>query len=104
MYHKMKNTLAGLGFVAAFVAGGLLFADPVPGAAPHANPLPAPTTEAPESALAMAIMRTALSVAQQEILAAQAAQRRARRGSQLRLQAGMPYYSFGALLPRRQES
>lgn len=80
MYHKIKNTLAGLGFVAAFVAGGLLFSEPVP-AARGAAPMPAPaaaTAEA-DTALAMALIRT-------------------------RLQTVMPYYSFGATLRRPQES
>ena len=84
MYQKMKNTLAGLGMVAIFVAGGLLFSEPVParGALPGAT-IPAAQVEAADRALAVAL---------------------ARAGSQLRLQRGMPYYSFGALIPRRQES
>jgi hypothetical protein len=80
MYHKIKNTLAGLGFVAAFVAGGLLFSEPVPasrGIAPI--PAPAAATAEAETALAMALVRT-------------------------RLQTVMPYYSFGATLRRTQES
>ena len=82
MYHKVKNTLAGLGFVAAFVAGGLLFSEPVPGrdGTPMQLPVQAPAATAQaEAALAMALVRT-------------------------RLQTVMPYYSFGATLRRPQES
>lgn len=84
MYHKAKNTLAGLGMVALFVAGGLLFSEPVPAEGPaQVVPAPAVEAEAADRALALVLART---------------------GSQLRLQSGMPYYSFGALIPRRQES
>ena len=83
MYHKVKNTLAGLGMVALFVAGGLLFSEPVPAGANRApTALPAVQAQADE-ALVLVLARTR---------------------SQLRLQSGMPYYSFGALIPRRQES
>jgi hypothetical protein len=79
MYHKVKNTLAGLGFVAAFVAGGLLFSEPVPARGGNALPVQAPAPSAhAEAALALALVRT-------------------------RLPTVMPYYSFGATL-RRQES
>ena len=84
MYHKVKNTLAGLGMAALFVAGGLFFSEPVPARPDGGQAAPAPIqAEATEKALVVALVRT---------------------GSQLRLQAGMPYYSFGALIPRRQES
>ena len=81
MYHKIKNTLAGLGFVAAFVAGGLLFSEPVPATSRGLAPIPAPAaaTAQAETALAMALVPT-------------------------RLQTVMPYYSFGATLRRPQES
>ena len=104
MYHKVKNTLAGLGMVAVFIAGGLFFSEPVPAETAPRVPVPAVAAQDPELALAIALVRTALTVAEHEMLAAQAAERRARRGSQLRLQSGMPYYSFGAMLPRRGES
>ena len=79
MYHKVKNTLAGLGFVAAFVAGGLLFSEPVPARGGTQLPVQVPAAAAhAEATLAMALVRT-------------------------RLQTVMPYYSFGATL-RRQES
>ena len=84
MYHKAKNTLAGLGMVALFVAGGLLFSEPVPAGGPaQFVPAPAVQADAADKALVVVLART---------------------GSQLRLQTGMPYYSFGALIPRRQES
>ena len=84
MYHKVKNTLAGLGMVALFVAGGLLFSEPVPAGGPaQFVPAPAVQADAADKALVVVLART---------------------GSQLRLQTGMPYYSFGALIPRRQES
>lgn len=83
MYHKVKNTLAGLGMAALFVAGGLFFSEPVPARPEGGQVAPALQAEAAEKALAVVLVRT---------------------GSQLRLQSGMPYYSFGALIPRRQES
>ena len=80
MYHKVKNTLAGLGFVAAFIAGGLLFSEPVPARGGNALPVhvPAATAQA-EARVAVAMVRS-------------------------RLQTVMPYYSFGATLRRPQES
>ena len=85
MYHKVKNTLAGLGMVALFVAGGLFFSEPVPAGSTPVAPasLPAVQARVADQALVLVLARTR---------------------SQLRLQAGMPYYSFGALLPRREES
>jgi hypothetical protein len=112
MYHKIKSTLTGLSFVLAFVATGALFADPIPTA-----PSPATRTlspEAREAALALAVVQTALRIAEHELTAA--AQRteaevrdeleasRARRSARLKRELGMPYYSFGTLLPRRGES
>ena len=82
MYHKLKNTLAGLGMVAIFVAGGLFFSEPVP-ASRNPGHLPALQAQAADKALVLVLARTR---------------------SQLHLQAGMPYYAFGALMPRRQES
>ena len=88
--------------VAVFVAGGLFFSEPVPAETGPYAPAPAVAAKDPELLVAMALVRSALTVAEQQMLAAQAAERRARRGSQLRLQSGMPYYSFGAT--RRGES
>jgi hypothetical protein len=83
MYHKVKNTLAGLSMVALFIGGGLLFSEPVAGGpARDLAPAAAPARADGEQLLVVL----------------------ARAGSQVRLQAGIPYYSFGALIPRRQES
>lgn len=82
MYHKIKNSLAALGMVGAFAAGTLLLVEPVP-AQPAAHDV-APAFEAVAAdELALVVVRGT---------------------SQLRLQAGMPYYSFGAIIPRREES
>jgi hypothetical protein len=108
MYHKMKNTLAGLGIVAAFFTGGLLMSEPVPAE------VAAPQIEAPEAALALAVVKLALDLSQSQALstvqaeaaeAAHKAKAEARqRASRVRLELGMPYYSFGTALPRRRES
>jgi hypothetical protein len=108
MYHKMKNTLAGLGIVAAFFTGGLLMSEPVPAE------VVAPRAEASEAALAVAVLKLALDLSQAQALstvqaeaseAAHKARTEARqRASRVRLELGMPYYSFGTVLPRRRES
>jgi hypothetical protein len=118
MYHKVKNTLAGLGMVVAFVTGGLFFSEPVP--AENVRPMgPTVSSDHQEAALALALVKAAVVIAQAELAeemaesdatveaieaAIEPAAAATRRGSQLRMQVGMPYYSFGALLPRRRES
>lgn len=108
MYHKIKSTLAGLGMVAAFLAAGLTLGEPVA----RAQPVPAAAIGAHDEAHAI-VLKTVLAVAAAE--AAKAAAREAEltqdpgpqlraRASRLRLELGMPYYSFGAVLPRRGES
>ena len=109
MYHKIKSTLAGLGMVAAFLAAGLTLGEPVARAQP---PVPAASVGTHDDAHAI-VLKTVLAVAAAE--AARAAAREAEltqdpgpqlraRASRLRLELGMPYYSFGAVLPRRGES
>ena len=111
MYHKMKSTLAGLSFVVAFIAGGMLLSEPVP-AKPTAAPLSA---EAQEAAIALAAVKAAIRIAEAglaaqaaheaEAQAAEAARHAAKRlPSRSRLELSMPFYSFGAILPRRRES
>lgn len=106
MYHKVKNTLAGLAMSAAFMLGGMLLSEPVP--AEMARPAAAAETQ--EAALAQAVLLAAVSLATNadsrpatQTVADEAAAR-ARTKSRLRLELGMPYYSFGAMLPRRGES
>ena len=107
MYHKIKSTLAGLGMVAAFVAAGLTLGEPVAHA--QAAPLPGHAVDSNAAAAAI-VLKAVLAVAAAE--AAETAAREAAllqqqdraRASRLRLQLGMPYYSFGAVLPRRGES
>lgn len=106
MYHKIKNTLAGLTFVAAFVAGGLLLSDPLPAAA-----APAPAMLAADSqdvlvarAVAIVLLAAGHELAVRDDEAERAERARKLRSSRLRLELGMPYYSFGAMLPRRGES
>jgi hypothetical protein len=117
MYHKVKNTLAGLGMVVAFVTGGLFFSEPVP--AENVRPMGPTVSSDQEAALALALVKAAVVIAQAGLAeemaesdatveaieaAIEPAAAATRRGSQLRMQVGMPYYSFGALLPRRRES
>jgi hypothetical protein len=112
MYHKVKNTLAGLSMVLAFIVGGVALGEPVQPrqAAPqefHATPATA------ETAVAIALLQVAVAVAASEAvqaadgadeLAKRAGQLSRARAAKLRLELGMPYYSFGAMLPRRGES
>lgn len=111
MYHKVRNTLTGLAIVFAIFSGGVLLSEPVP-AKPVAQPMSA---EAQQAAATLALIQAAVNIAQAG-LAAQAAEeaeakateaaRHAppRSPSRLRLELGMPFYSFGAVLPRRRES
>jgi len=82
MYHKIKNTLAGLGMVAVFLAGGLFFSEPVPATGEPADaPAPIQVAEASrDDALAVVTAR----------------------GTHLRVHLAMPYYSFGGKLPRQE--
>jgi hypothetical protein len=106
MYLKMKNTLAGLSMVAAFMLGSVLISEPVPAEASR----PQATTQTEPLDLALAVMRHALTTAEAEARAqaedtAEQAKSAARaRSARVRLELGMPYYSFGAMLPRRRES
>jgi hypothetical protein len=110
MYHKMKNTLMGLGAVTSFVIGGLLFSDPAPADVAQPNTSP----EAQQVELALAVASLALNLARAEIVAeagsdaidaAQRARAEAKaRATRVKLELGMPYYSFDAVLPRRAES
>jgi hypothetical protein len=107
MYHKVKNTLVGLSMVAAFMVGGAVLGEPVP----SAQPAPARSTEV---AIAIALLQVAAAIAtadsapaaaQLDDAALRAARdARAKASARLRLELGMPYYSFGAMLPRRGES
>lgn len=109
MYHKVKNTLVGLSIVAAFMVGGLLLGEPVPAQPEHTQRAPAP-----EAALAVAMLQVAAAIAATESAPAAAQldsaalraarDARAKASARLRLELGMPYYSFGAMLPRRRES
>ena len=70
MYHKVRNTLTGLGFVFAAFCGSLLFGEPVP-----AEPAVAPmSAEAQEAAAALALVQTAVTLAQAGLTAEAAAQ------------------------------
>lgn len=115
MYHKVKNTLIGLGAVAAIILGGALFSEPVPAKTADARL----STEIMHTEVAFSIAQAAVSIAQAAVmaeLAADATTARAEKereperkpetksSSRLRLELGMPYYSFGAVLPRRRES
>ena len=110
MYHKAKNTLTGIVAAAAFLVGGALFSDPAPAEIAQ----PARVVEDAEAELALAVVRLALQVAKAELVseargeAIQAAQRASAesraRASRVKLELGMPYYSFGTALPRRAES
>lgn len=116
MYHKVKNTLVGLGAVAAIFGGGALVGEPVPAKTMDSSL----STEAMHAAVAFAIAQAAVSIAQAEVMAELAADAatpaRAEKerepepkpetnsSSRLRLELSMPYYSFGAVLPRRRES
>ena len=107
MYHKIKSTLAGLGMVAAFVAAGLTLGEPVADARSATRPGPVVQSEAAAAAM---VLQTVLSLAAAEAAdaaareAANVRQQHRARASRLRLELGMPYYSFGAVLPRRGES
>jgi hypothetical protein len=111
MYHKMKNTLMGLAAVAAFVVGGVLFSEPAPAGIAQTPR----SAESSQLELAFAVATLAMNLARAEAVAdaasgdaLQAAQRaRAEakaRATRVKLELGMPYYSFGAVLPRRAES
>jgi hypothetical protein len=110
MYHKVKNTLVGLSMVAAFMVGGAVLGEPVP----TVPPAQARSAAAPEVAFAIALLQVAAAVvaaesapaaAQLDDAALRAARdARAKASARLRLELGMPYYSFGAMLPRRRES
>ncbi len=116
MYHKVKNTLVGLGAVAAIIAGSALVSEPVPAKTVDARF----STETVHTEVAFAIAQAAVSIAQAAVMADLAAdatttastekQREPERkpetksSSRLRLELGMPYYSFGTVLPRRRES
>jgi hypothetical protein len=115
MYHKVKNTLAGLVVVAAFTIGGVALGEPVPAKAPQSGL----SIEASQAALALTLVHAAISLAQAEAMAEIAAEAqgtgatpesleapkaKSRPASRQRLELGMPYYSFGAMLPRRRES
>ncbi len=120
MYHKVKNTLVGLGVVAAMILGGALVSEPVPAKTIG----PSLALEAHQARIAAAIVEAAISIALAEGSeksndelsvdpaavghsdAQQAVEqdRKAKSSSRLRLELGMPYYSFGAMLPRRRES
>jgi hypothetical protein len=110
MYHKMKNTLMGLAAVATFVMGGVMFSEPTPANVAQ----PAKSLEAQQVELALAVASLALSVVKAEMVAeasaeaidaAQQAQAEAKaRASRVKLELGMPYYSFGTALTRRAES
>lgn len=114
MYHKVKNTLVGLSAVAAIIAGGALVSEPVPAKTVDARY----STETVHTEVAFAIAQAAVSIAQAAVMAELAADATAnaekereperkpetKSSSRLRLELGMPYYSFGAVLPRRRES
>lgn len=110
MYHKLKNTLMSLGLVAALFAGGFLFAEPLAPVSPQAAPAP----QARELARALALVQVAVALAQANFEATQAGpapvqgptwgHRDGRAPSRPRLELGMPFYSFGTVLPRRRES
>lgn len=110
MYHKVKNTLMGFAAVAAFVLGGVALSEPVSTEVAQ----PQRSLEAQQVELAFTVARLALNLAQAEVVAeagsealegAQRAQTEAKaRASRVKLELGMPYYSFGTVLPRRTES
>lgn len=110
MYHKVKNTLVGLSMVAAFMVGGLVLGEPVT----PAQPTQARDAMPAEIAVAIGLLQIAAAIAAAESAPAgneldEAALRaardaRAKASARLRLELGMPYYSFGAMLPRRGES
>lgn len=116
MYHKVKNTLVGLGAVAAIILGGALVSEPVPAKTADAGL----STETMHTEVAFAITQTAVSIAHAAVMAELAADAtttartekapeperkpETKSSSRLRLELGMPYYSFGAVLPRRRES
>lgn len=108
MYHKVRNTLASLGLVLAVFTGGILLSEPLPTQAARAPEL---STEAQQVQAAFALVQAALALAQAahaaEASTEQVAEPRhapQRDPSRLKLELGMPYYSFGTLLPRRRES
>ena len=107
MYHKTKSTLVGLGMVVAFMASGLFLAQPLPAKSPIR------AAHAPQVADTAILVRAVLAVtaAEQAAQAAELAAREARRisdtrarSARLRLELGMPFYSFGAMRSRHQES
>lgn len=115
MYYKVKNTLVGLGAVAAIILGGALVSEPVPAKTADSRL----STETVHTEVAFAIAQAAVSIAQAAVMAELAADAttartekapeperkpETRSSSRLRLELGMPYYSFGAVLPRRRES
>jgi hypothetical protein len=116
MYHKIRNTLTALSLAMGVIVATALFSGPAPAEA--MAPAPAPTSQTAEERIALAVLTAALTIAANE-LAHQTASAQANppvsptpvtrgddvtSGSGLRLQLGMPYYSFGAILPRRGES
>ena len=58
MYHKLRNTLAGLGVVLAMFTSGVLFSDPLPAKA-TATPVSA---EAQLTTLTLAVLQTVIAV------------------------------------------
>jgi hypothetical protein len=110
MYHKVKNTLVGLSMVAAFMVGGLVLGEPVT----PPQPIQAHSAMSPEVAVAVGLLQIVAAIAAAESAPATtelddaalraARDARARASARLRLELGMPYYSFGAMLPRRGES
>ena len=115
MYHKIRNTLAGLALSAAFLVGGLLLSEPLPA---EAAPAQAASPMHDGRTAAIALARLALVQLEAEIAAESSelqssatatasddsAANPASPPARRRVQVSMPYYSFGALLPRRQES
>jgi hypothetical protein len=120
MYHKIRSTLTALGLSLGVITASVLFSGPIQAVPNAITPAIALTPEQAEKRLALAILDAAISVAAAGITlqtASANADPREQPASPrpdtaepvtsrtgLRLQLGMPYYSFGAILPRRRES
>ncbi len=102
MYSKLKQVALGLAFSALAIAGGALLGQPAP---PHHAHAAAPHAAAHTDALA-AVQQAPAESGDTETSPAGSQSAPDRRWEAQSLRAGfqMPYFSFGAILPRTSAS
>lgn len=98
MYHKTRNTLMSLAIASMALASVALLGEPVSATAPPATATPSDESTQVEFA------QLDTDIPEVEATTSEHRADRARTSSRLRLELGMPYYSFGAVLPRHAGS